>query len=138
MEQRTFEDIIQRAKESYPMDRKIVNEELGIYCTTGIEMEEINVQGNIKAFTGDIVRVFSKGQPYDENLGVIVHDSIDCPMVVSHEWRIPYLEIMSGVNCEKQGGLNLTSFEIVTHFIEHTHFEPDILEHSRFSPFRFV
>lgn len=138
MEQRRFEEIIQKTKESYPVDRKIVNHAFGVDCVTGIEMEEINVIGKVKAFTGDVVRVFSKGQEYDEQIGIVVYDSNECPMIVAHEWRIPYAEILKGYKSAQNGGLNLMSVEILIHFNEHHHFAPDILEHPKFSPFTFV
>lgn len=137
MNPRTLEEIIQRTKESYPVDRKIVNLAFGVDCITGIEMEEVNVRGNVKAFTGDIVRVHAKHLDCDQQLGIVLYNSIECPMIVAHEWRINYLELLKGIKSAENGGLNLTSFEIVTHFNEHSHFNPDILTHPKFPPFRF-
>lgn len=138
MTERTLQEAIQQMKESYPIDRKIINEAFGVNCTTGIEMEEVNVRGMVKAFTGDIVRVHAPHLDGHGELGIVVYNAVECPMIVSHEWRIDYLELLKGIKSEKNGGLNLTSFEIVTHFNEHSHFNPDILTHSKFPPFRFV
>lgn len=134
----TLQQAIQQMKESYPIDRRIVNEAFGVDCITGIEMEEVATRGLVKAFTGDIVRVHAPHLEGHEQLGIVLYDSIECPMIVSHEWRINYQELMKGIKSANNGGLNLTTFEIVTHFNEHSHFNREILTHSKFPPFRFV